>query len=103
MEPWSLNVTVSYTLRDDVDVDATVAGIEAFVATIGEEHPGIRYLSGQSMENPRSFRHTVRVRSKEELGAMQAAPFFQEFGPWLTGRCAEGPTVERWRVVTATD
>jgi hypothetical protein len=102
MAPWSLHVTVSYTLAEDADLEETLAGIRAFVATVAQSHPGIRYVSGQAMDNPRVFRHAVRVRAKEDLVAMQAEPFFKEFGPWLGGRCAEGPTVQRYKVVAAT-
>jgi len=103
MEAWSLNITVSYVLRDDVDLDEAKAGIGAFVDAVGRDHPGVRYVSGQSLSNERAFRHTIRVRSKEELGAMQAQEFFKAFGPWLSSRCAEGPTVDRYGVIAATD
>ncbi len=102
MDAWSLNITVSYTLKDDVDLDDTLAGIRTFVETVAADHPGILYVSGQALGEPRRLRHTIRVRSKEELGAMQAQPFFKEFGPWLSARCAEGPTVDRYSVVAAT-
>ena len=71
MELWSLNITVSYELRDEADLDETIAGIEAFVGAVAAGHPGVLYVSGQSLENPRAFRHTIRVRSKEELGGRE--------------------------------
>ena len=102
MEPWSLNITVSYVLRDDVDIDEAVGGIAEFVGKVGADHPGILYVSGRSITEPRAFRHTIRVRTPADLAVMQAAPFFEAFGPWLKSRCAEGPTVDRYVVVAAT-
>ena len=67
MEQWALNITVSYTLSEDVDLDESIAGIAAFVQNVGRAYPGTRYLSGQSLADERVFRHTIRVRTKEEL------------------------------------
>ena len=34
---------------------------------------------------------------------MQAEPFFVAFWPWLSARCSVKPSVDRYRVIEATE
>lgn len=96
------NVTIRYTLKDDVDLDQTRARIREFVGHLDAMGAGIEYTSFQLNGTDRSFVHIGRFPSQEVVTAMQDNAWFGEFSAYLKTRCAEGPTAAFMDEVAST-
>lgn len=96
-----LHIAVEYTVKDDVDLDEVKALIRGFVADVRSIDIGVHY---RSMHRPdsRSFIHVISVDDPDTLKQLQSQEFFKAFGPQLSSRCAEGPTVTRLQLVAQT-
>jgi hypothetical protein len=94
------HVVLQYTVKPEVDVEEVKAGVRRFVGEIRASELRIGYRSMQLDE--RRFVHVITVDDAETQAALEAKPWFKDFGPWLRARCAEGPTASRPKLVVQT-
>jgi hypothetical protein len=47
-----IHVTVTYQVRDDVEIEVVTDQIRRFLAAIAADHPGIAYTSCQALDDP---------------------------------------------------
>lgn len=94
------HVRISYTIKEDVNLDEVRAKVRSFVGNMKEFAEGLSYTSYHLGD--RSFMHIGYFPDEEALKGLQSQSFFGEFAAFLRERCEEGPAALPLTVVAST-